>query len=1542
MPDNDEKKETGGENTEINKNTSAKSSQKAADNNAPEIAPSTENKKVKKKKTLFRRIVNSFLYLFLGLAAIILLLLGFTQTSTFRNILREKVMAIADSSINGHVYIGNIEGTIFTSLILTNTTISMGTDTLLNAGRIEVRTAPLQLLFKKIYVRKILISNTNVKLVKDSLGILNISKLIPPKKTVDTSKSAFPFTISAPDIRLSNVSFSIQDYNKVKSTEIYNSLSLSDFRIRNINTSLSAFANIDKNEYELTLNELSLSPNLSNFNLKELSAKILLNPKEINLKGLKFYTNNSNIQGNLSVMNFNLFDSTSDFRKANFNIHLLANKFDFLDLKSFLPSLTYLQGKLFTKIDAEGSVKNLQINNLEIEFGNSLLKTKGEIKNLLAGSSMIINAELNGSHIYQPDIIGLLPELKFPLYNDYGILRFDQLTFDGTPLNFKTLLDLKTDKGNISASIGLNFEPAIMIYDLEFKTSSFDFSPFTGMQTLLTSTGSIKGQGTNAGNLNAKIILNSSGAFRGLNIKSIDFTATANNKLIDFNINLLKDAAAIQLNGNLNFTNPHSTSYNFVGNAKNIVVEDFIKDSSLQTNLNFQIQAEGKNFNPDSLELYSTIFMNNSIINGKTLDSTRAIIDIRNLENNGGRLVNIISDIADITITGHYKIDQLTGLLSKESSLVTSIVKEKINKIYPLSKDSSITKIIKKEDLPILKKNSKAPVPGIIDLKYLIELKDFSLASLFIGSEKHLEIDGQMQGTLRNNGDSLSFTYSTKLGYLKYWAAKDVFFISKFNLNFRLNNLLTAGSLDNIFSNLNVKAERIYTGTDIKNFNFNIRLNGDSSKLRMAAQIENYASARLNGNFRLADNTINILLDTLNIKYQKISLTNKDKIDITYSKDNINFNKFIIGNEAGNINLRGIYSQNGNNDLQVKVTDLDLGVLSRNVLQLNPDSYVDGKFNLETKLTGQASSPVIKMGASIDNIVYKEHKFGSFFTTADYSSGLLTTDSRFIDSSINKTRPALLVTSSLPLNLSLSGSSELMPKEKQVRIEMVADSFNLAALGNLVPQIKRLKGLFSANLKISGTYGNLIPDGYVKLQDGGFLVEANNMEYLAGFTAKLNDNSLIIDNLVIQNTKESKGGGTITINGQAGMNGLVMQSSDFKVSGTLKILDQASKKGSLGVYGDLVIGTKGNIELTVKDNVSYLKAPIVIKTANVTIPPSPTAYKNTNSAFIYKYAQDTSTHAPKIVEFDSLVQMAKGQSSSSPTKVSSKKNSLFNYVIDLSIENEATAHFVLSKELNQAMTAVLKGNITYQSINGKEDTQGELTLLEGSTLEFLKTFSAAGSITFEGNIRNPYLDIIATYQGYYYSSDSSSSSNETQVAVKLKIKGPVSELEQSFINKQNNFAVYYGINNINNDVIDHSKDASDALMFIVTNKFTADLTQSEKSAATGQLSSTATSLAGSVLGGFINRYAGDYVKTVELRQVGTATKFNLSGRVKKFRYTIGGSTQVFQDLSQANIRIEYPILEELLFRIERKESFNETGTINEMINELGLKYKFEF
>jgi hypothetical protein len=109
----------------------------------------------------------------------------------------------------------------------------------------------------------------------------------------------------------------------------------------------------------------------------------------------------------------------------------------------------------------------------------------------------------------------------------------------------------------------------------------------------------------------------------------------------------------------------------------------------------------------------------------------------------------------------------------------------------------------------------------------------------------------------------------------------------------------------------------------------------------------------------------------------------------------------------------------------------------------------------------------------------------------------------------------------------------------------------------------------------------------------------------------------------------------------------------------------------------------------------------------------------------------------------------------------------------------------------------------------------------------------------------------------------------------------------------------------------------------------------------------ATDIASSLLGGVLNQYLGNYVKGFQLRQSGSETVFNLRGEAKisklLFKYEIGGSTEMLQDLSRADVRIELPVTKRFQLKVERKKSENETSsTNNTRFIEGAMKYNFEF
>ncbi len=1490
-----------------------------------------EKVKVKKKRTLLHRIVNAFLYTGIGLLVLILILFGISQTHTFREFLRETIIEEANSALNGKLYIEEIDGTIFTSLILRNTVINMESDTLLKAESITLMTSPLQLLLKKIYVRTFEIKNSTINLSKDSSGELNLVKLFPPSEE-DTTSSEFPFIIQLASLELSNINLSYRNYN-ISKTVYHNAFNFDDINIKNLYLNVSALLDIKNNIYELGLHHLSLTPNVYGLNLNELSGGFLINKKNISVYKLHIETNRSQAEINLAIKNVNIFDTLGiDMANAGIEFEAGSDYFSFEDIQAIAPSLNMLKGKIGFNINASGNTGELVLNDLRVFLENSNIEGNGKVKNLTEFDDLDLSLDMSGSYIDQNDVKNIVPSLQLPVYSELGIIKFDTLAYNGNLSDFKTDFNISTAKGNVSGLAHLNIKNEPMEYDVTLKTYKLDIEPFAGIKSSLNISAKVNGKGVTPESFDGTFVLSADGStINGIVIDTFKISTEAKNKQIDYNLLVTSEKTKAEIEGNFDFTNEKEPTYDIVGLIEELNFAEFLHDTTFQTNLNLSFNGEGNSFNQDEIDLFMSMKLFESSLGDNKIDSVRAIIDLRSIEGEE-RIINIISDIADITAIGNFRMDQATDLILTEMDLVSSAFREKLNKIIPsLNIDEELNK---KAGLKI-KNSFFAEINSPVNIDYTIELKDFELISSFLGGY-NLEIDAEIGGKFNNTSDSVLFNFNTEIDYVKFWNDEEAYFITNMELNLDVSNRFDAVSTSDIKTDLFVSADRIFAGSYFYNLDLNFSMKNDIANINFSIAPE-LIYAKLISSIDMSGNMLKVSMDTLILDYDKFRIENKDKIEMAYDGNRLEFNNFNLVHNGSEINLKGFISQTGNQDLKLNVTGLKGKDLSVNLMDIKPENSVDADINLNANITGSMAEPRMDFQLIINNINYGDKTFGELKSNFKYDNRNLDIDIIFVDSLLNANDPALTIKGFIPIDLSFTSSEENYIESKPMSINLKSDGFNLAAFGDILPGVNKLRGNFISDLKLTGTPANLNAEGYLKTKDAVFVLEANNLEYDVSFVINIDGGSLKLDSLVLANVKGTKNGGSMHGSGVAVLDNLDITSSKFSIGGDLKVLSEASKSVSPSMYGELVIATDGNVELELGNNRIFLEAPIIVKQANLIFPQTQSAYGSSES-YIYHYVEDTITIINEKTDFDRLINRTNTQNGDKKDSIA--KAIIFDYDISITIEDEATITFVLSKEFNQNLKAILNGHLRLEKYGSKTDAQGTFALLDGSTLEFIKTLEAAGSITFESELSNPNLDIIATYRGYYYPEEGADGGKEVEVAVKLIIKGPLKDLSKRLIRSEDNIKVYYGADNIEKGNPSGLYDASDAAMFILLDKFNNDANQQDRNA----VASTAAGLAGSLVGGFLNKQFGDAIKSVELRQgVSGATKISLSGRAGDFRYEIGTSTDVYTDLSRANIKIEYPVLRRLFLRLERKEAINTQSTYtNEMINEVGIKYRFEF
>lgn len=1469
--------------------------------------------------------VNIFVYFFVAIFMLFLIFFGISQTQIFKDWLRDTVVQKVNSEINGKLYIDKIEGTIFTSLKITNANlISAQNDTVVSAENIELKTSPLKILFKEIYIRKFELSNTKIKLVEESDGILNLLKIFPPSAKKDTTSSEFPFAIEVADFKLNNIDFSLQKYDKVGSDLFYPSMNMDDLRISNLNVSFSGFADLNEYVYRLTIDNISFNPNFEFFKLNKLSGTFLLTPKIAGINKLHIVTDQSDFTVNAGISDVDLLGnfSTEKLGEAPVRLSLDANKINFDDISTYVPEMNMLSGTIAANLDASGTLDNLSIKKLELKYNNTSLEAIARLKGLINSNNMFIDLTVQNSYLAPEDPSKLIKNLVVPDLTAFGVIKLDTLTFIGNTNNFKTRFTVKTEEGNINGSADLNFTQPEMNYNIKAFTQNLNLSSLVSINTILNSKINVSGTGTNPQSMKMQMALSANDSKIGNKfLKKVSINLTAANGLFNSDVSIGSDSLLIDINSNINFKIADNPTYELKGSVNQLNLGSILQDTSLASKINLTIDASGQGFNPDSMDLFLVTDIKNSHISEFNIDSTRLILDVRR-NDNGKKIINIVSDIADFTISGSYNITTLSSVLERESKILNKTISQKFDPIF-------LADSLHKANIENYKTDKLNSV-GDFNLDYLLDFKESLVLNL---GSYNLQIDGQMQGNIESLSDSLSFSLESEFNYLKFWNDKDVFFMVDAGLNCKLGNHLIHGYQGNTIADVSFNSKRLYANTNFYDIAAKINFNGKDLLLDFVGNYEDLAKAKLNAMAEFNENIMRVNFKKIELDYNKLRIYNSQNLVITYSDQIINFEKFYLNTADGTINFNGSFGAVGDHKVNILIDKISGEKLIDGITELPTNKKFKADIKIVGVLSGNFYDPIFTISGDVNNIYYANSNFGSLKSKFDYKNNSLKTDIRVIDSVNTFDSPKVLVTGFIPLALTTKLDSVSKANE-QLDLTIQSFDFDLGTLGNLFPYVQFKQGKLQTDIYVTGKVSKPSAVGYFTIKESRFKVLQNNLDYDFDTKIWIDDEVITVETVELKNIYGTKYGGTLKGDGIFKLKNFIPDSSYVRLNGDLKVLDNISKSGNPYVYGDLALKTRGDIVYYSYKGKSEISLPIDVTVAELTVPLSKTAYTS-SSGFVYRYKVYNTEENKLYSELDSLIQLSNKKNGSSLNQGVASK---FDYTVDIKLDTEAEVVVVLSKELDQNLSLILGGDFYLQSVNGITKSGGALQLLEGSKISFIKSFEATGTVSFE-KLNDPIIDIVGVYKGYYYPTDENNVSTEQEVAVKIKLKGPLSELNKNFMKDENNIGVYVGKQAIEEDKKDPTKTTTDAFFFIITGNFSTGATQQEKNA----VASTATSLAGSVLGGFLNQYLGDYVKSVQLRQVGTETKFSLIGKAGKFKYEIGGSTDVFQDLSRANIKIEYPITQRLQLKLERKESENQLNSINNpLFNQFGIKYNFEF
>ena len=823
-------------------------------------------------------------------------------------------------------------------------------------------------------------------------------------------------------------------------------------------------------------------------------------------------------------------------------------------------------------------------------------------------------------------------------------------------------------------------------------------------------------------------------------------------------------------------------------------------------------------------------------------------------------------------------------------------------------------------------------------LNYEFEFKDFDLIALILNNDQ-LDINGNGEGKIQNT--SSHFTVSSEI-YLDYLLNIDdgkVMYLSEVNTEINFSRDNHSYDFDKLFGTLSLSGNRVYFGSQLNSVNADLIFNQSKLFFNLEADYEDYLKAQAEGNITMSPREQKINFDNLTVNYEGFEWKNKNEMVLTLSPDSVNFSNFEFVRDNSSISFNGTTYSDQSQNFDIIVKNLTGDVLSKYFMGIE-DDYIQSNFNLAGSIKGKFAEPEMDINFTMNNLSYNNVKLGNIICSAKYLNKNVLANLVFVDSTFNIDKPLLVLNGNIPIDLNFNPIEERISTSQFVDLSLVSNGFNLSSLGNLIPKVNNQKGELIANLKIGGNINNLNYNGSLKVENGSFRYLSNYLDYNFKIELESSDNEVTIKNLELSNSGDTKYSGTVTGSGNMILEGFGIDEINASFNGNLALLGNKSKTADPHLYGELFVATDGNLTYTYENERSFFHGKVLLEETDLTYTATQVSTSSFQKEFIYNYVIDSTKIDKEKLKFDRLV--STGNNNKVLSKSFSKEESNFDYDIEIEVTKNARLTFIFAQAFK--LTAEAVGSFRNSQFNGVPRALGQFTLTGDSKLEFFKTFKAEGSLRFETDVYDPFINVVATYRNNYEGDASAQ-----EVAVRIRINSSLNNLGKNITSDEDFIAVYVGTQNINNNSPNPRYDDSDAVAFILLGKFLSDntLSTSEKTNAAQQIgTNTASTFLGPVLTNFTNSVVGDFINDVQLNQRGDFYNFSVSGKVQKIRYSLGysfgGGQSSGEPINRANLKFEYLFNPNFLISLERKDPVVLYTGLEEKINELVLKYKFEF
>jgi hypothetical protein len=1001
------------------------------------------------------------------------------KSSKVQTYITQKITQEISKNLNAKFQIESVNFKFFNRLVLENVYVEdQQQDTLLFSKKLVCNIRKIDRKNHTIEIQKINLIDAKFYLQKfDTIHPINLTCLIRSASKNDTTRvEKEKWLVNLKNIELNNTTF---QYNSVRKKKQNYGVNLNDL-----------YVNIKK----LEAKNLEIKDGFVDFYVKNLECKeksgfqvyrmnffMSIGNEHMIFKNLNIRTPQSFINADsVCFYQKDYYDYDEFAKNVTLDFALLESNISFKDIGYFAPRFrnidlnAVISGRVYSKLSS------FKGKNLKIHIGEQ--------------TELITNFNLNGLPDYRQmfifvDFKKLTTWAKdFELFNKFikkgnkisipenfeklGIISYKG-NFAGFFDNFVTYGKFTSDLGNVSTDLSLQPDTSKTLkLNGSFKTKNFQIGELSGYKDII---GKLSMSANINGSISKKAITAKTEGIvdnfeiNNYNYQDIKFDGFLTEKTYNGIFSITDPNIQMNFSGGIDFSQ-EIPEFNFYANVPKARLHELNIDKNDSTSfLSFDLETNFKGLNIDNA-------IGEIKVNNASLIKFNDVMEFNNLY--------LFSENVADTQKLELKSDYIDGVLIgkyKSSTLIQSLKNLYFNYVPSFINDPNDTIKIDIEnnfslDLKLKKTNliSKFFIPSLVlsdssslKLDYNATEKSFQLNANFDKLRFKNHIFQDLNVTTYSN-DTL-FTTLTKCSSLLL------------NSYFLLDNFRTASTVKENFVNSKIgwdnKDTTVYKG-DI------------------------FASAQINQAKDYDDPSFKITIEPSEI-IVKNSLWNINKSDIKIDSTSLKINDFIVHHENQYFNINGEISENPNDTLFIKFSDLDLANV--NVLTQKNKLEFNGIINGDANISNLYNSPLFYSEINIDNLILNNQEFG--FTQ--------------IQSNWDKDKKAIDLNVSTLINNkeTISVKGNYFPSNKNILVAVKLNQLNTNVISPYLKSFaSEITGITDGNALITGTLSKPIFNGNLYFQNTSMKIDYINTPYYFTTQAKIQNNSIVFINAQINDS----------------------------------------------------------------------------------------------------------------------------------------------------------------------------------------------------------------------------------------------------------------------------------------------------------------------------------------------------------------------------------------------------------------------------------------